>query len=242
MINNIHKIYGILLLVFLLMISSNFANADQRSYVWTYEYMIMDPGKAEFENYTTLSASDAGKFEGNTAAELNFELEVGMNRFFDFAIYQNFMQAPGGNLQYSGFKLRSRFKIGKKDQFFMDPLIYVEYKGKPDFHKHEIETKLILAKDFGKFNVSLNPYIELEFEDEESEFAPKYAAGINYRLTNLFAVSMEFKGDEHSHYLGPTIMHGGHDLWFALGGLFRHSEIDPGTPEFMTRLIVGVGL
>ena len=30
---------------------------------------------------------------------------------------------------------------------------------RPDFSEHKIETKLILAKDIGDFNISLNPYL-----------------------------------------------------------------------------------
>ncbi len=214
--------------------------ADERSYVWTYEYMIMDPGKAEIETYTTFSGPAIGDLEGKTSTELNFETEIGMTEHFDFAIYQNFKQAPEGGLTYSGFKLRSRFKIGKKDQFFMDPLIYVEYKGKPDFHEHEIEAKFILAKDLGNFNISLNPYFEMEFEDGETEFAPKYAVGASYKVTPLFSFGLEAKGSEDGHYLGPTISHGAHGIWVAWGMLFGAGGIEEGKSEFMTRFILGI--
>ncbi len=215
-------------------------NADERSYVWTYEYMIMDPGRAEIETYTTFSGPKIGDLEGKTSTELNFETEFGMTEHFDFAIYQNFKQGPDGDLTYSGFKLRSRFKIGKKDQFFMDPLIYVEYKGKPDFHEHEIETKFILAKDFGKFNISLNPYFEMEFKDGETEFAPKYAIGTSYKISPLFAFGLEAKGSETGHYVGPTISHGANGIWAAWGMLFGAGGIEDGGSEFMTRFIIGI--
>ncbi len=233
---------GSLILLAMILFSTFAANlqADERSYVWTYEYMIMDPGKAEIETYTTFSGPEIGDLEGKTSTELNFETEFGMTEHFDFAIYQNFKQGPEGGLSYSGFKLRSRFKIGKKDQFFMDPLIYVEYKGKPDFHAHEIETKFILAKDLGDFNISLNPYFELEFEDGETEFAPKYAIGTSYKVSPLFSFGMEAKGSEDGHYLGPTISHGANGIWAAWGMLFGAGGIEDGKPEFMTRFIIGI--
>ena len=33
-------------------------NADTRRYVWTYEYVTMEPGKAELEHYLTFQGND----------------------------------------------------------------------------------------------------------------------------------------------------------------------------------------
>ena len=220
--------------------------ADHRSYVWTYEYMIMERGKAELEQYTTLSSNNEHSFVNATSTELNFELEVGMSEHFDFAIYQNFKQGTEGGLKYDGFKLRSRFLIGEKDQFWMDPLIYVEYVGKADFHEHKFETKFILAKDFGDYNIALNPYFEVEMEEGddgwETEFEPKYALGFSRQFGELLSVGVEAKGGEKGHYFGPTISHGSPNLWFAVGGLFGFADIHETKPEMMIRMIIGVGL
>ena len=83
-----------------------------------------------------------------------------MNERFDFAIYHQFEQQSV--LRYKGYKLRFRYRIGEKNQYFMDPLIYFEYHGKPDFSKHEIETKLILAKETDKIIAAFNPVLEIE--------------------------------------------------------------------------------
>lgn len=231
----------LILVALLLGILSIDSKADHRNYVWTYQYMIMTPGEAEFENYTTFSTTDTEDFETTTATELNFELEIGMSDSYDFAVYQNFKQDPAGNFKYNGYKLRSRFKIGEKDQFFMDPLIYVEYKGKPNFSEHEFEVKLILAKDLGDFNIALNPYVEMEYE-EEWEAKPKYAAGVSYLLSELLTVGIEAKGSENGHYVGPTISHGKENLWVAIGSLFEAGGLKAGESQFSVRFILGVGL
>ena len=44
----------------------------------------------------------------------------------------------------------------------MDPLRYFEYHGKPDFLKHEIETKPILAKETGRIIAAFSPVSEIE--------------------------------------------------------------------------------
>lgn len=216
--------------------------SDQRNFVWTYEYMIMEKGKAEIEQYTTFSSIDAGEFKGNTSTELNFEAEIGMNKHYDFAIYQNFKQGADGVLKYSGFKLRTRILIGEKNQFWMDPLIYIEYKGNPEFSAHTIESKLILEKDFGDFRLSINPYFEYEFDDEESEFVPKYAIGATYKLGKLFNFGIESKGDKNGNYIGPTIAHGTENIWIALGSLHGIGKIEEGKPEVQIRMILGLHL
>ena len=61
-----------------------------------------------------------------------------------------------------GYKLRFRDCIGEKKQYFIDPLLHFEYHGKPDFLKHEIETKPILAKETGRIIAAFSPVSEIE--------------------------------------------------------------------------------
>lgn len=217
--------------------------SDQRSYVWTYEYMIMEPGRAEIEQYTTFSTANVDDYANNVMTDLNVELEVGMNPHYDFAVYQNFKQSADGSIKYDGFKLRTRIKIGEKDQFFMDPLIYIEYIGKANMSKHAFEPKLILAKDFGKFNISINPYCEIEQEGSSDwQLHWKYAVGVNYKLFPLLTLGIESKGDEYAKYLGPTIGHGTQHIWCAFGVLHGIGNIKERSPKFLARLLLGVHL
>ena len=66
----------------------------------------------------------------------------------------------------SASKLRMRFRLGEKGHWPLDPLIYLEYKDNAAFDHSALETKLILARDFEKLNVSLNPVLEFEFDEE----------------------------------------------------------------------------
>lgn len=215
--------------------------ADQRFYVWTYEYKTVGKGEAEFESYLTLSTPDVGKIEGSMSSEHQLELEVGMTDRFDFSVYQIFSQEPEEELKYKGYKLRARYKIGESKRYILDPLIYLEYKGKPDFSEHAIEFKLILARDIERVNLSLNPILELEKEDEW-ELVPEYALGISYQVHQLLRVGIEAKGSEYGHYMGPVISHGREDLWVALGSAFKIGEIEKGKPELQLRLLLGIGL
>ena len=214
--------------------------ADQRHFVWTYEYKTVNRGKVEFEHYYTTSYPDAVDLSKDTKISHDLELEIGMNNRFDFAVYHQFEQQE--ILTYKGYKLRGRYRLGEKNQYFMDPLIYLEYHGKPDFSEHGIETKLILAKETEKIITSFNPVLEIEIEDDDREIEIEYAVGLTYKLNKLFHSGIEFKGGENGHYWGPTISHGTHDIWFSLGSVFAMGTVKEGKPKMEIRMIMGVGL
>ncbi|MEE9455551.1 MAG: hypothetical protein V3W11_00180 [bacterium] len=216
------------------------ASADKRSYVWTYEYKTVERGRAEVEAYFTLSTPDAGHMRGLASTEHQLELEVGMTERFDFSIYQIFSQSPDEGLNYKGFKLRGRYKIGESGKFVVDPLVYLEYKGEPNFYEHTFELKLVLAKNVGAFNLCVNPIVELE-GNGEWELEPEYAVGASYKIGELLRVGAEGKGGESGHYLGPVISHGRDNLWIALGSANRLGKAADGAPEFQLRMLLGVG-
>jgi hypothetical protein len=218
------------------------ALADKRSYVWTYEYLTMERGEVELEHYLTFSSPTSNSFEGVTSTDHNIEIEVGMTDRFDFSIYQVFKQTPESVLSYSGYKLRARYRIGEKNKYLMDPLLYFEYKGKPDFSDHSYEGKLILAKDFNNFNIAINPVFEMEYEHSEWESEIKYNVGMNYKIDGLLNIGIEARGSENGHYLGPVISHGTGKAWFALGSAIAITEIKNEKPEIMIRMILGINL
>ena len=214
--------------------------ADQRHFVWTYEYKTMNRGEVEFEHYYTSSYSDISNLSNSAKIGHQLELEIGMNERFDFAVYHQFEQQEA--FSYKGYKLRGRYRIGEKNQYLLDPLLYLEYHGKPDFSEHGIETKIILAKETDKIIVSFNPVLEIEIEDGENEMETEYAAGLTYKINKLINAGIEIKGSEKGHYWGPTISHGDHDIWFSLGSAFALGTIKEGKPEMEIRMIMGVGL
>lgn len=219
----------------------SYAHSDMRSYVWTYEYMIMERGKAEIEHYLTISAPKLNDIRGNATIEHKLEVEIGMTKHFDFSIYQNFVQAKGGSFQYTGFDLRARFLIGEKNQFLLDPLIYIEYGSDATLSSHKFEGKLILANDIGRFNFAFNPIFELEHESE-TEFSFGYAFGTRYEFSKLFRVGFELKGNKDAHYVGFVVSHGEENLWIAASPTIMFSSNPKNKPEFQFRMILGLGL
>ncbi len=229
---------GIGVLIVLFAVTAAFA--DQRAYVWTYEYTTLKAGEAEFEQYFTISAPDRGSLRGATTTEFNLEFEVGMTDRFDFGLYQVFEQLPQNSLRYIGYKLRFRYRFTERGHYFMDPLLYLEYKGKPDFFRHAIEGKLILAKTAGNWNMALNPTWEYAKEGDDQELEWEYSTGVNYQVGPLLWLGLETFGNADNQYWGPVIAHGVGDLWVALGSGFALKEAPGGKPEFMMRLLIGV--
>jgi len=214
-------------------------SGDGRRYVWTYEYQTLPRGEAEMESYTAFEHTDTDS--GRTAAtSLQYEYEIGMNDHFDVGIYQKFKQFSGAPLVYDGFKVRLRYRFGARGQWIMDPLLYLEYKGNAELENNTLEAKFILARDFDRFNVSLNPVLEYEFGEDHSELVFEYAAGMSYELHPLVRLGLEAKGDSENVYWGPTLSHGRDDLWFAIGLLTPASA---GTRiDRKIQFIIGIGL
>jgi len=229
-------------ILFIFILSATDMLADHRNFVWTYQYMTMEPGKTEFELYHTLSATDPSHFETTGSNELNMEFEIGMTPHFDFAIYQVFQAANDGKINYGGFKLRSRYKIGNKNDFWLDPLIYLEYSANANFTEQEIEPKLILAKDIGNFKFSFNPYLSIEKGKGEWEFEPNYAFGACYEVSKLFGIGLEAKGNKDGNYIGPTISHGSEKAWFSFSVVHSIGTPEATHPKLQARLILGLEL
>lgn len=98
----------------------------------------------------------------------------------------------------------------------------------------ELEAKLLLDKQIGKFLFAFNAVAEQEWETElelgktktESEFIFEFDFGVSYSINNSFAVGLEIrnhnevtetKGWEHSAlFLGPTLSYSTEEWWATL--------------------------
>ena len=216
--------------------------ADQRQFVWTYEYLLMERGEAEIESYYTLESPESGNMKGITTSKHDIELEIGMTERYDFGIYYTFEQKHGEELKHTGFKLRGRYRTGPKAGSFVKPIIYFEYKSNPDFSKQKLEFKPIVGKTLGNYTVAINPVFEIEHEDEWDSMVVKYRTALGYRLDRYNSIGVDLTGSETGHYIGPVISHGRHNLWMALGSGFKISKIDEGKPELQIRLLMGIGI
>lgn len=217
------------------------ASADRRSYVWTYEYQTMPKGMAEAEYYVTTEVPNTNKKNINTWKH-QLELEYGLTDRWDISMYQMWKHkntSSGSTTEYDGFKFRTRYRIGEKNQFLLDPLLYFEYIRDDDFSKPNVgEIKLILAKDIENINLSYNQILKRNLE-KEGKTDHEYAAGVSYRFLSEFKLGIESKGNYSSekYAAGPTASFAAKRFWVSFGAVFG---LNDRTDDVQTRMIVGV--
>jgi len=215
--------------------------ADWRRYVWTYEYETMPKNSAELEYYVTFEEPNLHRSATNTWKHW-LELEYGLTDNWDISMYQMFQQnnlPAGSNFEYAGFKVRSRYKIGKRGQFPVDPLLYLEYERDDTSHEpNVIEGKVVLAKDIGKFNIAYNQIFEMPIE-HDALLEHQYAVGVNYQIFPNCALGVESKGNftKDKYYIGPTIGFLTSRLWVSAGVL---RGISKKADDVQARMIVGI--
>ncbi|MDD5450023.1 MAG: hypothetical protein PHO42_05435 [Candidatus Omnitrophica bacterium] len=215
--------------------------ADRRSYVWTYEYQTMPRGMTEFEYYLTTEVPDANKSSTNTWKHWA-ELEYGITDHWDISMYQMWEQsnsASSSTSQYDGFKLRTRYRFGEKDRYFLDPMVYFEYIRDDDLSKpHVGEAKLILAKDIDDWNISYNQVIKRNLE-RSGKTEHEYALGVGYAVVPTFKLGLESKGNYSSgkYAVGPAASFAANKFWVSFGAMFG---LNDKTDDVQTRMIVGI--
>ena len=230
--------YGFWLVV---LCCSSLAYADRRSYVWTYEYMTMPKGASEVEYYLTAKVPDLHGYDDRNTWEHQVEYEYGLTDHWDAAVYQRWQQTNTqveDEFEYTGTKLRTRYRFGEKGMYPLDMLLYLEYIRPDDSQSPEVlEGKLVLAKDFGEINVAYNQIVE-DGITNSGETEHEYAAGLNYEFNPTWKLGFESTGNltEDEYYLGPTVSWAGEKFWVALGGL---RGLNDRSNDLEVRLIAG---
>ncbi|MDZ4723807.1 MAG: hypothetical protein SGI97_07885 [candidate division Zixibacteria bacterium] len=197
------------------------ARADRRKYVWTYQFLTMPADATELEFYQTTKIGETKSWE------YRVELEQGITDRWDFSVYQIFVQGEGQSLKWDAFQLRTRYKLAAPGRFFFDPLLYLEYNRKIDLTKqNKLEAKLILARDFQKINLSINPVYEFFFAPGEPVHEVGLDVGLSYELSYRFSLGIEstsrrefvkLADGETSSYFGPTLSLATGSAYYTVG-------------------------
>lgn len=238
--NGKQTIWYVVILVALF--SGGIANADRRGYVWTYEYMTMPKGQSEIEYYLTTKVADLHKYKDKNIWQHQVEYEYGLTDRWDVAVYQRWQQtntAKNDEFEYTGTKLRTRYRLGEKGKSLLDTLLYFEYIRPDGSNEAEIlEGKLVVAKDFGKFNVAYNQILKVGINDKGGN-ENEYAMGVNYEFSPRWKVGLESTGNytEDKYYIGPTVSWASEKFWVGLGGL---RGLNDRSDDLKVRLIVGI--
>ena len=223
------------------------ARADRRTMIRAYEYMTQPQGNLELEIWNDVDAPKEGGFDQATTLH-RVELEYGVTDNWDFALYHVFAQQPGASLKFDSWRLETRYRLFEKNVLPLDVELYLEGERPADFTAPwEIEEKLILEKDFGRFALVANFVAAQKIMHLYDGHAWEVDAGARYELVPQLRLGAEFWTIQDtvagvttgSYYAGPSISFATSKLWLQVGAGFGVGDTAGGT---FVRSVIGLNL
>lgn len=222
------------ILLLLSVVSLSAAFAQDRYFVWSYQYGTEEAGESELESNSFFNTPSLS----NNIHSLNqqFELEYGVTDNFQLGLYQVFgRDYPSGNLSAKSSKIEALYKLAPQNALPADPMIYFEYSRDWNLkNPNQAEAKIILSKEIGKLYGALNGIGEYDFGGR-TDFTPELSAGLSYEIFQGLRIGVEGfstlsdegeAGDEdlQGTALGPTISISTPWLWITTGASFGISK------------------
>ncbi len=182
------------------------SRADRRYYGETYDASTAPRGALDTELWTTFYAPPGETSGAPNAWRQQLELETGLTERWDVAVYGVARQVVGSDLQFEALKLETRYALAAPGTWFVDPVLYLELqKTFLDDRPFSVEEKLILAKDLGALNVSLNVAAEQEFAGGDVHPEWSWALGSSWELVPALRLGAEIFGDVADVELSPGV-------------------------------------
>jgi hypothetical protein len=213
--------------------------AQDRVFSYTYQSNVLNKGQKEIEVWTTLGAGRQDYYRG---LNHSLEFEIGLGGKLQTAFYLNYGYNKGiasengtdflfTNNSYS-FANEWKLKFSDPVADKLGSAVYFEYALAPG--ETELEGKLILDKQTGKFIHALNLVGEIEFEKEfgaygnkleaetEKEFKMEWNYGFSYKINERWFAGIEVmnenvfaegKLEKSLLTAGPVIAYSGQGFW-----------------------------
>ena len=201
------------------------ARADRRYYAFTYNAATAEPGGLDVELWGTLFQAPS-----KGAPDLwqwMLELETGITDRWDVALY-GVMTYESGVTAFQAVKLESRYRLSHPGEWFVDPVLYLEVKKEFTGDKPwAIEEKVIVAKDLGPVNLSLNLSAEQEWPSGGGTGLEwSYNLGASYEIVPALRAGAETYGAwtrppgepyVFTTYAGPAVSVAFWRMWLVAG-------------------------
>ncbi|MCL4511986.1 MAG: hypothetical protein M1470_13075 [Bacteroidetes bacterium] len=223
--------------------------AQGRYYIWNYQYETEEANEFELESHSYFNTPSLSN--NAHSLEQQFELEYGVTDRFQLGLYQVFgRDYPAGSISAKSSKIEILYKLIPKNNFVVDPMVYFEYARDWNFtNPNRAEAKLILSKDFGRLNGTVNGIAEYEFGGRNN-FTPEISAGLSYELASYLRAGVETFAtisdedeasdeDLHGVGVGPTISLSTPWFWITTGASFGVSK---NSNAINFRAIIGIDL
>jgi hypothetical protein len=223
------------------------ARADRRTMIRAYEYMTQPQGNLDLEIWNDIDAPKQGGFDQATTLH-RIELEYGITDHWDLALYHVFAQEPGASLKFDAWRLETRYRLFEKNVLPVDVELYLEGERPADFAAPwEVEEKLILEKDFGRFALVANFVAEQKVAHLYDGHLWEIDAGARYEVAPQLRLGAEFWTIRETvagvtasgSYAGPSISVATSKLWLQVGAGFGLGDTSGAT---FVRSVIGLNL
>jgi hypothetical protein len=217
----------------LVVTAARLAPADERFFTYSYEPKVLPPGALEFEQWTT---AKVGKDDGVYSRwDLRSEIEYGLTESLTTALYLNFRythedrdEVQEDEFEFKGISSEWKYRFTDPTADALGTMAYFEVT--TNFEEVELEEKLILGKNLGRFVLAFNAIAEQEWEFEnegtEDELALEFTAGAAYSITQSFSAGIEVREvnvfpdmDDLEHaalFVGPVVRYATERWWITL--------------------------
>jgi len=194
------------------------AEAHLKDYVLNEHYYTAKQGEVELAVWTDVNFPEAGN-SGTYNSKHQFEVEYGITNRLQVAYYEVYTWDRTDDWQRDAFKLETKYRFADAGDWPLDLAVYVEYEnpnGTRESHSDEIESKVIVSKDLGPWNLVAN-FISHRAINEHENWQFEYTAGVSYGLTPRTRIGLEvqhelgdskdfdFRAKDRTAYLMPAI-------------------------------------
>src|SRR5450432_658363 len=230
------------------------ARADARRFTYIYEATTEEPGEVESENWITWATSPRDERRFN-AVDFRHEIEFGVTEHLQIGLYLadwGYRDDPAANehgLRYQSSALELIYNLTNPTTDLLGLALYGEIRGGPE--ELELESKVILQKNFGRLVVAYNGTLEAKWEGSRlekqgGEFSQ--SLGVSCELSPTWRIGAEFlheidlpdwsKAEDSVVYGGPNVSYRRGNWWATVTPLVQLSNV-ASEVDFQTRLIFG---
>lgn len=240
--------------ILVVLFASQFAQASDRRFTYVYEATTQPKGAVEFEQWGTWkthkrSDSTFDRFD------IRHEIEFGLTDRLQMGIYlADWRYEDGRSVDNDGADYRDTavefiYNLSDPVNDALGSAIYGEIKLGDELF--ELEAKLILQKNVGKWVFAWNGTIEAEWEGSDySEDKGKLAQsfGASYQFSPKFTAGIELlhevenddwrEWQDHVLYIGPNFSYRADTWWVTVTPLFQITD-EADEADFQARFIFG---
>jgi len=230
------------------------AQAGARRFTYVYEATTAAPGPFEFENWVTWKTSPRDERRFNSV-DFRHEIEFGVTDHLQLSIYLadwGYVEDPSENehgFNYQDSAVEVIYNLTNPTTDLLGSAVYGEVKaGRQEV---ELESKVILQKNLGRFVFGYNATLEAVWEGEHleeqgGEFSE--ALGVSYEISPAWLVGAEFlheidipdwsQAEDSVVYGGPNLSYRHGNWWATITPLVQLTNV-ASEVDVQTRVIFG---